>query len=269
MNGSQWRRITPTYEATGAFLMRGGDAGLVARATLEYDPVDRVVGVARHGVLQAVALVHEPEGPPRSKTTTIFIDAADDTALTALLAAERWPHPARWVFGRADLVAAAERVLALVCQRNRGIYQFLADTVRVPDDARVRPLTPDDADTLDLSPCGLSGVALRNWLRRGWRVFGLLEGGQLLAHALAAYPVADIDEVAAVFTAPAHRQRGFARAVAGAAAADCLARGRRALYTCHKTNLASQAVALALGFVPLGETWELVDDRAASRYTGG
>jgi predicted GNAT family acetyltransferase len=80
----------------------------------------------------------------------------------------------------------------------------------------------------------------------------------LLCHALAAYPIGDTEEVAAVYTASGARRQGFASAVVAATIADILMRGKRAVYACKKTNVASQRVAEGLGMQPLLETWEIV-----------
>jgi GNAT superfamily N-acetyltransferase len=124
--------------------------------------------------------------------------------------------------------------------------------------APVRRITFDDAEATDLSPCGLSPTALRGWLRRGWRMFGIVRDGALLCHALAAYPLADTEEVSAVFTAPAARRRGLAAAVVAATAADILRRGRRPIYVTTRSNRASRRVAEGLGFGLIGEWWEVV-----------
>src|SRR5205085_10542013 len=144
---------------------------------------------------------------------------------TRLLARDDWPTPATWAIHRRDLLAALEERLGAAHDPERGLQYAIALTPPQRPHPLVRQLTMADADALDLAPCSLSPTALRNWLRRGWRAFGAVRRGALLCHALAAYPIGDTEEVAAVYTAPQARRQGLASAVAAAAIADIAARG--------------------------------------------
>jgi GNAT superfamily N-acetyltransferase len=125
-------------------------------------------------------------------------------------------------------------------------------------DLIARSLNDTDATTLDLSPCNLSPTALRGWLRQGWRVFGVIRHNTLLAHALAAYPIGDSDEIAAVFTAAHMRRRGVGAAVVATVIEDSRRRGRRTFYVAYRTNLASCRLAERMGLAHIAQTWEFV-----------
>lgn len=260
LTSSPLQTVSPSYEQARAFLERDLDGNLPLLTALEYEPIETVHAVARDGGLVALALVLEPEGPPSRRRSAVLLDARDEAALVALLARGDWPADVQWVTHRRALLATLASHAGVRPVSDGGLRQYIATRAVDAPRVLVRQLVLEDADALALAPCALSPVALRNWIKRGWRVFGAVADGVLLGHALAAYPVGDVDEVAAVFTAPHARRRGIARSVVAAALADIVARGRRATYVCKKTNIASQRVAEGLGFVPLLETWEFDQD---------
>ncbi|MFO7170166.1 MAG: GNAT family N-acetyltransferase [Chloroflexota bacterium] len=245
-------------DAARAYLERSPDANLMLLAALAYDPVRAQVGVERGGALAAAALVVELGDGGREERPTIMVAADDAEALGQLVRAHDWPLPAVWSVARPDLLAELERLLGRARSRWRGVRAYVAASPPQVGGPAVRSITLADADALDLAPCSLGPTALRNWLRRGWRMFGVVQGGALVCHALAAYPVLDTEEVSAVFTAPRWRRRGLARAVVAATIGDIVGRGRRAVYVAGRSNIASQAVAEGLGMAPLFETWEIV-----------
>ena len=252
------RLVSPPYEEVLGFLGRAPERNLLLLAALEYDPIEMIWGLRRGSALTALAMVCEPEGPFSNQRAAVLLDAQDAPALAELLARGDWPARPRWIAHRPELLPLVEQFCGARRQPGEGVYQYiLARAPERPQAAPVRQLALEDADTLALAPCSLSPVALRNWIKRGWRVFGAVADGVLLGHALAAYPVGQTEEVAAVFTAPTARRQGIASTVVAAAAADIAARGHRATYVCRKTNLASQRVAEGLGFRLLVETWEL------------
>ncbi len=250
------RLVSPRFEDAQSFLERAPDANLPLLAALEYDPVEMIWGMARGDVLVSLALVFEPDGPFTRQRSTVLLDALDGRELAELLARGQWPEQPRWTVHRAELLPAVRAFCGARPARSEGVRHYVADAVPARPHPLVRRIALEDADALDLTPCRLSPVALRNWIKRGWRVFGAVDGGALVGHALAAYPVGYFEEVAAVFTAPQRRRQGIASAVVAAAAADILARGQRATYVCRKTNTASRHVAESLGFALLLETWE-------------
>lgn len=250
------RLVSPRFEDAQSFLERAPTINLPLLAALEYDPVEMIWGMACGDALVSLALLFEPDGPFTRQHSTVLLDALDDRALAELLTRGQWPVQPRWTIHRAELLPTVQAFCGIRPARSEGQRHYVADTMPARPHPLVRQISLEEADTLDLTPCRLSPMALRNWLKRGWRVFGAVEGDALIGHALAAYPVGAFEEVAAVFTTPSRRRKGIASAVVAAAAADILARGRRATYVCRKTNTASRHVAESLGFALLLETWE-------------
>lgn len=248
---------TPTADAARTFLMRDLNNHLPQLGALEYEPVEIIRGVAYAGSLAALALVVAPEPVPNS-LPTVMVAAEHPAALADLLAQGGWPQRAVWAVSHADLLPQLETALSMAHDPARGVRYYLGTTAPACPHPLVRRLSLHDADTIDLAPCSLSPTALRNWLKRGWRVYGAVYESMLLCHALAAYPVGDTEEIAAVYTAPGARRQGFASAVVAATIADSVGRRRRAVYACRKTNVASQRVAEGLDMQPLLETWEVM-----------
>lgn len=247
-----------SFEAARAYLERDHDANLMLLGALMYDPVRCCFGTARGTELVAAGLVAALSGDLPSARPTVLLAADDSTALTGLFSFADLPASAIWSVSRRSLLAPLEQQLGARHNPQRGQRLYVADRVAERPGDLVRRIRSEDADTLDLSPCGLSPTALSNWLRRDWRMFGVVADGALLCHALAAYPLGDTEEISAVFTAPNARRRGLASAVVAATAADILRRGCRPIYVTARTNRASRRVAENLGFRPLGESWEIV-----------
>jgi GNAT superfamily N-acetyltransferase len=244
-------------DAARTFLLRDLDRHLPQLGALEYEPIETMRGVEHAGRLAGLALVVAPEPVPE-RLPTVMITAEHPAALADLLAQGGWPSRAVWMVSRADLLPQLETALGMAHDPARGARYYICTAAPMRPHPLVRRLSLADADALDLAPCSLSPTALRNWIRRGWRVYGAVYQSMLLGHALAAYPLGDTEEVAAVYTAPGARRQGFASAVVAATVADIVGRRRRAVYACKKTNLASQRVAEGLGMLPLLETWEIV-----------
>ncbi len=247
----------PTVDAARTFLMRDLDHHLPQLGALQYEPIETMRGVEHAGSLAALTLVVAPEPVPDSLPTVMMAAQRLDD-LADLLAQGGWPQRAVWTVSRADLLPQFEAAFGMGHYPARGVRYYVSTAVPVRPNALVRRLSLDDADAIDLAPCALSPTALRNWIKRGWRVYGAVYELMLLCHALAAYPIGDTEEVAAVYTAPGARRQGFASAVVAATIADIVGRGRRAVYACKKSNVASQRVAEGLDMLPLLETWEVV-----------
>ncbi|HEU5014505.1 MAG TPA: GNAT family N-acetyltransferase [Roseiflexaceae bacterium] len=248
---------TPIVDAARTFLMRDLDRHLPQLGALHYEPVEMLRGVEHAGSLAALAFVVAPEPVPDS-LPTVMLTTAHPAALADLLAQDGWPPRAVWTVSRADLLPQLETAFGREHDPARGVRYYVSMTAPARPNQLVRRLSLDDADAIDLAPCSLSPTALRNWIKRGWRVYGAVYESLLLCHALAAYPIGDTEEVAAVYTASGARRQGFASAVVAATIADILIRGKRAVYACKKTNVASRRVAEGLGMQPLLETWEIV-----------
>jgi len=245
-------------DAAQAYLMRDLDQNLALLGTLEYEAVDRLCAAWRHDVPVALAIVTEQAWAGPDRQPMIAVEADDGPAMLSLLGQQSWPGRAIWSTHRPALLPLLEQHLGHRHNYKRGVLYYLTDQAPELVHPGVRMLTLDDADRLDLTGCDLSSIAMRNWLRRGWRLFGAIDGHVLLSHALVAYPIGDTEEVAAVYTAASMRRQGLASVVVAAAIRDILSRGHRAVYACKKTNLASRCVASRLELRPLFETWEIV-----------
>jgi len=232
---------------------------LMLLGALDFENVRSAYSLERDDDLAAVALIVDQHGPLPEVWPTIMVVASDAEALAQLVLHEDWPAPATWSTRQRDLLPVLEECLGQQHDPARGVLYYLYPAGTPPHQPHrlVRRLTAGDADMLDLEPCSLSTTAMRNWLRRGWHIFGAVERGQLLSHALAAYPIGDTEEVAAVYTAPQARGRGLASAVVAATAADIVSRGLRAVYATTRANVASQQVATSVGLKPLFETWDI------------
>jgi predicted GNAT family acetyltransferase len=85
-------------------------------------------------------------------------------------------------------------------------------------------------------------------------VYGVIADGRVASVAYAHRTgvleglVADLG----VVTAPAYRQRGYAKTAVAAVVAHVAAAGGEAVYACRPDNAASVATARSVGFVPLG-----------------
>jgi hypothetical protein len=128
-----------------------------------------------------------------------------------------------------------------------------ATTSRRPPDPSylLRRLRPDDATSLVRSDPALHWI-WETWgspatLARCGGVWGAFGGGTLVSIACTYLRGRDHEDVA-VATAPLHRRRGLAAALAVRLAGDIRARGRDATWTAPTSNAASLGLAAALGF---------------------
>lgn len=258
-------QISPA--AARAHLDRDRYHNLMFLGALDFEIVRSISAVERDGALAALALVVEQHGPLPDAWPTVMVTADDADALMALLESFERPARAAWSTHQPELLPILEDRLGRPRDPLRGLLYYIVERPPRRPHRLVRRITASDADVLDLEPCSLSPTALRNWLKRGWRIFGVVESGRLLSHALAAYPIGDTEEVAAVYTAQQARGQGLASAVVAAAIDDILARDHRAIYATTRTNIASQNVAKGLGLAPLFETWDILtsERRAPSR----
>ena len=250
-----FQQCEPTRDEVIAFLERDIDHYLAHLGAVLFEPIEAIHGLRHGDALAALGLIVVPEVNIPDALPTVLLAASDEDALTALLRSVDWPQQATWVAHTALLRGLLEQRLAMPRTSGNGLVYFGRTTPVPLPKLPARELGTDDME-LDLSPCNLGTIALSFWMLRGWRVFGLVEGQRLLGHAVAAYPIADTEEVSAVFTAPEARQRGVASACCAVAIADICARGKRAVYVSRKRNRASIRVAEGLGMQRLFETWE-------------
>jgi FR47-like protein len=259
-----------TVDVARAYLMRDRDRHLLQLGALAYDSARPLAGAARGGDLCGVALLVEHSGVLPDPRPYVMVAAEDLSALDQLLG--RIEPSADWIWATTDpeLRDAIGQRLGRAHHPARG-QLFYGDreedrvapralTLPVPGlpTLEVRQLELADATGLDLSPCALSGTALRGWLRSGWRVFGAIEGQRLIAHALAAYPIGGAEEVAAVYTAGRARRMGVASAVVGCTIADIRSHGLAAYYVASRNNLPSRRLAERIGLRQLAESWEIL-----------
>lgn len=121
-----------------------------------------------------------------------------------------------------------------------------------------RPLPPADPNLVRLTARHVaSGVTRQiNWapstlrahLNEGGHAFAVEREGRLVARAVTDMATPYTEEIASVYTVPAFRGHGLAKAVVAAAAADIRSRGRIPLYVTTSDNEPSQRVARRLGF---------------------
>lgn len=152
------------------YLARDVDQNLAMLGAIEYDTVRGFYGVRRGGELAGLIVVIEQPWTHNDASFTVMV-TSDDDGPANLLAQADWPRAAVWSTRQRALLPALEEFTGAAHDPGRGVVYFVAQSVPERLHALVRQLTIDDADTLDLSPCSLSPVALRNWIKRGWRVF--------------------------------------------------------------------------------------------------
>jgi GNAT superfamily N-acetyltransferase len=258
-----------TTEEAHHYLMQDRDRYLMQLGALRYDPVKALVGLVGDSGVVALAMHVEEAGALPDPRPTIMLAANHEAYLEALLA---WPGRPEYCVIATSNPRFAERLELLLGTRRsltRGLVYYGAEEAAtlqprvlhiptLPGNFIIRRLTEEDALALDVTACGLSSTSLRGWLRLGWRVYGAIEGRVLVAHALAAYPIGDGDEVAALYTAGRARRRGIGSAVVAAVIGDIRSRGRRAFYVASRNNLPSRQLAERLGLCQLAETWDIV-----------
>ena len=246
----------PGRNEAQAFLEQHLDRNLSMLGSLIFEPLEQLRGVRQGDTLVALAVVVPGEANVPGALPSVLTDALDDVALHALVNAGGYPQHAVWNVQQPNYRMLLEHMFGQQHDESRGVVYFIADTAMPEQRVRARQLLAGDT-TVDLAPCNLGAMALSYWILRGWHVFGVVEDGRLLGHAVASYPIADTEEVAAVFTAPEARRRGVASACAAAAITNIRERGKRAVYVSRKNNAASIAVAEGLGMRRLCETWEI------------
>lgn len=246
----------PGRNEAQAFLEQRLDRNLSMLGSLIFEPLEQLRGVRQGDTLVALAVVVPGEANVPGALPMVLVDALDNAALHVLVNAGGYPQHAVWCAQQPDHLLLLEHMLGQQHDQSRGVLYFTADTAMPEQQVAARLLLAGDT-AVDLSPCNLGAMALSYWILRGWRVFGVIEDGRLLGHAVASYPIADTEEVAAVFTAPEARRRGVASACVAAAVTDIRQRGKRAMYVSRKNNAGSIAVAEGLGMRQLCETWEI------------
>jgi len=238
-------RVTPlSPDVAVAYLARDPGANVELLVSLRHDVDvscsgvwvgDEVVGVMVTGRAWA-------EGP-----LTAMIEAEEREAVSALAGALP-PGTLRFAVHRPRLLPLLDAVFHLTPIAYGGLLVLTAQTLAMSPVSDVRLLTAADTAVVAVSvtPWGHEGFA--DALKRGYRPFGIVREGRVVARAMAAYATGYTEEVSAVWTAPAWRGKGLATAVAATVAADIRTRVPLAVYTVRPDNLASRRIAEKVGF---------------------
>lgn len=236
-----------TPEVVAAYLARDPAGNVEPLVSLLHDEDVGAWGVWRGNVLAGVGMAgRQWRGGPR----TAMAEANDADALAALLAA--LPRGvARFTVHRPEMLPVLTAMFRLTPVVYGELCYLITQAAVAPPPiaAAVRPLSVADTAlvTASATPWGDGGLAAA--LQHGYRPFGIVRGGRVVARAMAAYATGYTEEVAAVWTAPRHRGEGLATAVVAGTAADILTRVPLATYAVRPDNLASRRVAEKAGFV--------------------
>ncbi|MCC7383429.1 MAG: GNAT family N-acetyltransferase [Deltaproteobacteria bacterium] len=145
----------------------------------------------------------------------------------------------------------AERVL---------LYQ-LPDRSKLPAvSERVRLLSP--ADSLGHIEPGLRSE-IEDAAKSGWRVHAAFHQGSAASFAYACWLTEGQFDIS-IDTVPEAQRRGLARLAATSLISDQLSQGRQPVWGALHSNLASQALAVSLGFVKVDEIVSLKSSVAGS-----
>lgn len=216
---------------------------------LRYEAVAALRVVFR-GAAVAGVIVRGP-GPFNPDPDWIRVDAEDAAALDELLL--------DFPIDRRDVVSIHRPWIGEALARSyamraigTGVYGYLVDRdglIPHPHPA-IRRLSIKDTALVARSSCGWSRSYFERLFDEDREPWALIQDGQIVSRASSGYPHADSEEVVGVWTHPAWRGRGLARALVSAVAASIVDRMSCAAYTTTYDNLASQAVARAVGFQP-------------------
>lgn len=251
MSAERCRVVTTPIVRTvaAAYLARDPAGNVEPLVSLLHDADVGAWGAWRGDVLAGVLVAgRQWERGPR----TAIIEADDAEAFGALLAAVP-PDATQFTVHRAEMLPLVAAAFALSPAPLDALCYLTARAVVPPGgqplpSPAVRPLTVADAALVAASATPWGDAGFAETLRDGYRVFGVVQGGRLVARAMAAYGTGYTEEVAAVWTAHRWRGRGLATAVVATVAADILARVPLATYGVRPDNLASLRVAEKAGF---------------------
>jgi len=220
-------------------------------------------------------VVRRPELWDVHYLNALLLDAGAPSATTGIVAlADRWLGDLSHRHVVFDDEAAGERAAADLPgweRRRTSFMVFTGDPAAVPRDRRARPISDAEMETLQLAALGeevpeaaaRSGLAERlaatqRVLRAGTlaRCFGAGEAGGLQSMCtlfadedVGGRRVAMVEEVG---TLVAHRGRGLARAVVGAAISDALAWEAELIVVPADADDWPQVMYAGLGFTPVG-----------------
>jgi len=132
----------------------------------------------------------------------------------------------------------------------RGMYGYLlaVDNLVFQPHPAARVLQPQEWPLVARSACGWTHSYFTQLFDQGREPWAIVLDGRIVCRASSGYPQAESEEVVGVWTHPQWRGRGLARQLVSHVAAHILTRCQYAVYTTTYDNLASQAVAGAVGF---------------------
>lgn len=242
-------RQPPDYSAALAFLERDPHTNRELLVALRYEVIAELRLVRRAEQVAGVLL--RGQGMHSAGDEWIQLDAADHQAvdelfqgvvpaqMTMVLAHRAWIG--EHLVARHGFAAVGPRVLGSLLD---------ADNLQPNTDRGARLLTPSDRALVERSGCGWNDIYFQQLFVQSRRPWGLIRDGRIVCRASSGYRHGDTEEVVGVWTHPRWRGRGLARALVSAVAADILSRVSLAAYRTTEDNLASQAVASAVGFRP-------------------
>lgn len=239
----------PHYTATIRFLDRDPYRNRELLLALEYEPATRLHLAWDAGAISGV-LVRGP-GPFNPDPDWLRIEACDAAAVHTLMAqVELTP---RLVFSiHRPWIGQLLREHYGLAPTGTGVYGYTLEHAQLvahsPGAAQL--LTARDAELVERSGCGWTPGYFARLFSEGRRPWAILRDGKIVSRASSGYPHAESEEVVGVWTHPHWRGNGLARELVYAVTADILQRFRYVTYTTTYDNLASQAVARAVGFQP-------------------
>lgn len=242
-------RQPPDYSAALAFLERDPHTNRELLVALRYEVIAEL-RLARRGD-QVAGVLLRGQGMHTAGDDWIQIDAADQQAIDELIDGVA-PAPATAVLAhRAWIGAHLAEQHGFSAAGPRVLGSLLdAASLRPIDERGARRLTPADRNLVERSGCGWNNVYFQQLFVQNRRPWGLIRDGRIVCRASSGYWHGDTEEVVGVWTHPRWRGRGLARTLVSAVAADILTRVPLAAYRTTEDNLASQAVATAVGFRP-------------------
>ncbi|WP_029214668.1 GNAT family N-acetyltransferase [Kallotenue papyrolyticum] len=236
-------------EAATTFLQRDTQANRELLLALRYASVVELHLAQTRDEVRGV-LVRGP-GPLSGTADWVRLDALDAAAVRQLWSALEQPERFTISIHR-PWIAAQLQHEANLQPTGQGVLGYVLDqtTLRPYTTPGLRRLTPADLELIARSRCGWSRGYARYLFNQGRQPWAIVRDGVIVCRASSGYPCVDSEEVVGVWTHPAWRGQGLARALVSAVAADILTRYRYACYTTTYDNRASQAVARAVGFRP-------------------
>lgn len=239
----------PHYAAAIRFLERDAHANRELLLALQYEPV-KDLRVAFRGAEVRGVLVRGA-GPFNPDPDWLRLEALDVAAVDALLdGIVITPRLVLSVHRPAIGRHLAEHYG--VRATGTGVYGYLLRRAGLilPATIEARLLTPRDSALVERSECGWSRGYFEQLFADSRRPWAVIREGLIVSRASSGYGQRDSEEVVGVWTDPRWRGQGLARGLVAAVAADILERMPYATYTTTYDNLASQAVARAVGFQP-------------------